>query len=218
MRVLMGGSFDPVHEGHLHTAETLRQQLALPQVSLLPAACSPLKPPGAADHHRLAMLQLAVEAYPGLVIDDRELRRPPPSFTIDTLRDLRTETGPEVPLAWVMGADTLGDLANWKDWEQLPSLAHLIIVDRPGYSWPIQGAVYQWLERLPCLTMNDAGTVNRLQCTPCGCVVRAGLPPEPASSTAIRAGIDAGICPPGLPAAVWQYILDHHPYPSAIRT
>jgi cytidyltransferase-like protein len=117
--ILFGGSFDPVHEGHLKTAEALRLALGLSSVTLLPAARSPLKPAGTPDSHRLSMLQRAIVDYPGLLVDDRELRRPPPSYSVDTLRELRAEIGSDWPLGWVIGTDTLQGLSQWKDWQQL---------------------------------------------------------------------------------------------------
>jgi nicotinate (nicotinamide) nucleotide adenylyltransferase len=123
MTILFGGSFDPVHEGHLKTAIALRDLLGVPTVSLLPAARSPLKPESTADSHRLAMLQLAIADCiannHALTIDDRELRRPPPSYTVDTLLELRAEIGTDAPLVWVMGADTLAGLSQWKNWQSL---------------------------------------------------------------------------------------------------
>lgn len=213
MHAVFGGSFDPVHEGHLRTAETLRQQLQLPTLHLLPAARSPLKAAATPDHHRLAMLQLAVADYPGLHIDDRELRRPPPSYTIDTLRELRRELGPDMPLVWVMGSDTLAGLAQWKGWQQLPQLAHLLLVKRPGAPWPASGTVTEWLATLPV-----AASVDQLQCAPAGKQLRMALPPQPFSSTSLRDALldrtPDSPCPAGLPDSVWRYILRHHLYQS----
>lgn len=218
MLALLGGSFDPVHEGHLRTADGLRRQLGLARLVLLPAARSPLKAPGTADHHRLAMLRLAVQDYPGLVVDDRELQRPPPSYTIDTLRALRAECGQGLPILWVIGSDALASLPAWKAWQDLTGVAHLVVLDRPGYPWPSSGPVADWLARHPCAALGDAGTVDGLQCRAHGNIVRASLPPEPVSSSAIRAGLQSGHRPAGLPERVWHYILDHHLYLSAAQT
>lgn len=211
LHAVFGGSFDPVHEGHLRTAAALRERLGVAQLALLPAARSPLKTGTTADHHRLAMLQLALADYPGLVIDDRELRRPPPSYTIDTLRELRQQLGPSVPLAWVIGADTLAGLDRWKAWQQLATLAHLLVVERPGAPWPASGAVADWLASLPA-----ADKVDQLQCSPAGYWLRVVLPPQPYSSTAIRAALQQrgpdSPRPAGLPEGVWQYIRQHHLY------
>lgn len=214
MLAILGGSFDPVHEGHLHTAAAIRQQMPGGQLLLMPAARSPLKNTGTADHHRLAMLELALAAYPGLSIDTRELQRPPPSYTVDTLRDLRRECGPVTPLVWVMGSDALAGLSRWKDWRSLPTLAHLLIVDRPGIPPLLDSDVAAWLQSLPSVT-----SVDQLQYSPQGNVVRLALPPQPYSSTAIRHALQQrrqdSTRPAGLPEPVWQYICHHHLYQSA---
>lgn len=211
MTILFGGSFDPVHQGHLETAAALRQQLGVSTVSLLPAARSPLKPDSTPDAHRLAMLQLAIAAYPGLIIDERELQRPPPSYTVDTLLAMRTETGANTPLIWVMGSDTLAGLSQWKNWQTLTNLAHLLVVERPDSIWPTRGAVADWLAQLP-----SVASVDQLQCSPKGKLARLALPPQPFSSTAIRATLHQrgtnSTRPDGLPDSVWQYILQHHLY------
>lgn len=211
MHVVLGGSFDPVHEGHLHTAAALRERLGIPGLTLLPAARSPLKPAGTPDRHRLAMLQLAVQDFPGLLVDDRELRRPPPSYTIDTLRELRSELGTTSPLVWVLGADTLADLSRWKDWQQLTALAHLLVVERPGARWPATGPVAEWLATLPA-----AASADQLQCRPSGALMRIALPPQPFSSTALRMALAQRspdtAKPAGLPEGVWRYITEHHLY------
>jgi nicotinate-nucleotide adenylyltransferase len=211
MTILFGGSFDPVHEGHLKTATALRDLLGVPTVSLLPAARSPLKLESTADSHRLAMLQLAITDYSALTIDDRELRRPPPSYTVDTLLELRAEIGADAPLVWVMGADTLTGLSQWKNWQSLVDLAHLLVVERPDTTWPIEGVVADWLRHLP-----SEASVDQLQCSPKGKLVRLALPPQPFSSTAIRATMHQrgmnSTKPDGLPDSVWRYILQHDLY------
>lgn len=211
MTILFGGSFDPVHAGHLETATAIGKKLGAPTVSLLPAARSPLKQAGTADSHRLAMLRLAVADYPGLVVDERELRRPPPSYTVDTLRKLRAETGAEAPLVWVMGTDNLAGLAQWKDWQALADLAHLLVVERPAAEWSASGPVADWLSTLP-----SVASVDQLQCSPNGKLLRLALPPQPFSSTGIRAELNQRTTdsakPDGLPDSVWRYILQHDLY------
>lgn len=207
MNVLMGGSFDPVHEGHLRTALAVKDWLQADRVCLVPAACSPLKQHTTADEHRLAMLALATASYPGLSIDGRELKRPPPSFTIDTLRELRAESGPVCPIIWIVGADSLTELDRWKDWQQLTDLAHLVFVLRPGYTRPSTGSLADWL-----VQRTSSDPLNRLNCTPCGQCVFLDLPPQPFSSTAIRQALRQGVHPEGLPDAVWHYIQEHKLY------
>ncbi|HSC75366.1 MAG TPA: nicotinate-nucleotide adenylyltransferase [Pseudomonadales bacterium] len=211
MTILFGGSFDPVHEGHLETAAALCRQLGASTIALLPAACSPLKPDSTTDAHRLAMLKLAIADYPGLIIDERELHRPPPSYTVDTLQAVRAEIGANTPLVWVMGLDTLTGLPQWKHWQTLIDLAHILVVERPDAKWPQNGAVADWLMTLP-----SVASVDQLQCEPKGKLARLALPPQPFSSTAIRAALHQRgtnpTKPDGLPESVWQYILQHDLY------
>ncbi|MGV8921854.1 MAG: nicotinate-nucleotide adenylyltransferase [Thermomonas sp.] len=132
MRVFYGGTFDPVHNGHLAVARTVRDALSA-QVALLPAHDPPHKGATRADAvQRAAMLELAVTGEPGLCVDRRELRRAGPSWTVDTLTELRGELGKHVPIAWLIGADSLLQLASWHRWRELFGLAHILVVDRPG--------------------------------------------------------------------------------------
>lgn len=134
MRIgVFGGSFDPVHHGHLIVAQEARRALSLTEVRFVPAREQPFK---AGRHHaavedRLAMLRLAIEGVPGFVADARECRRPGPSYTIDTLRELRTEF-PEAALCLLVGADTARDFPKWRDAEAIRRLATLVILTRPG--------------------------------------------------------------------------------------
>ena len=207
MHVMMGGSFDPVHEGHLRTAMAIKDLLQADQVFLVPNARSPLKQHTTADVHRLAMLQLAIAAYPSLVVDDCELVRPAPSYTIDTLEAQRKASGSDLPIVWIMGADGLADLHRWKNWRTLTDFAHLVIVQRPGHSPQPSPAVYGWLAE-----RSTPDALNRLNCTPCGYCLFWDLPPQPFSSTAIRQALRHGAPVEGLPDTVRQYILRHHLY------
>lgn len=211
MLILFGGSFDPIHTGHLATAEGIRRALHATTLTLLPAARSPLKPTVTPDRHRLAMLRLAIQDHPALCIDERELQRPAPSYTVDTLRDLRLEHGPHKPMIWVMGSDSLAQLAQWKEWQALTTLAHCLIVDRPDSPWPARNAATEWLSTLPRAT-----EANQLQCSANGLWLHLTLPPQPFSSTAIRAQLAQRNPdtpqPEGLSKPVWHYILDHALY------
>ncbi|MCI4566871.1 nicotinate-nucleotide adenylyltransferase [Lysobacter sp. CFH 32150] len=130
--VCYGGTFDPVHNGHLAIARAVRDALAT-QVHLLPAADPPHKGPTHADaKQRAAMLELAVDEESGLHVDRRELDRDGPSYTIDTLHELRAELGPDAPIAWMIGSDSLLELDTWKHWRQLFDYAHILAVQRPG--------------------------------------------------------------------------------------
>lgn len=144
---LYGGSFDPVHLGHVATAEELLQRLPFSEIRFLPAARSPLKADGSRAGDRLAMLQLALKGKQGLTIDERELHRPPPSYTIDSLREIRAELGPDAPLVFILGLDSFLGLPAWKDWQDLTRHAHLLIVSRPGHEAVFSPALTEWLKK-----------------------------------------------------------------------
>lgn len=132
MLICYGGTFDPVHNGHLTIARTVRDALSA-QVALLPAHDPPHKGPTRADSvQRAEMLALAVDGEPGIWVDRREMNRDGPSWTVDTLDQLRSELGVDAPIAWLIGADSLLQLASWHRWRRLFELAHIVVVDRPG--------------------------------------------------------------------------------------
>jgi nicotinate-nucleotide adenylyltransferase len=130
--VCYGGTFDPVHEGHLAVARAARDTLGA-VVALVPAHDPPHKGPTRADAtQRARMLELAVAGEPGLSVDRRELLREGPSYTFDTLGELRVELGDDAPLAWLVGADSLLQLHTWHRWRELFERAHIVAVQRPG--------------------------------------------------------------------------------------
>jgi len=132
---IYGGAFDPIHFGHLAIAEEARWACGLDQVLMIPTASQPLKPGHyVSAHHRLAMVRLACTGNPALIPSALELERPPPSYTIDTLRICQTRYGTDVELVLIVGADAAADLPRWRDCEQIPHIARLAIVHRPGYT------------------------------------------------------------------------------------
>ncbi len=130
---IFGGSFDPVHNGHLRLAECCCEQADLDAVWLVPAALQPHKPVGpvATDADRLAMLRLAVAGRERLVVSSLEIDRGGVSYTVETLRAIR-EAKPKAELFFLMGADTLRDLPNWREPEEVVRLATPLVVGRPG--------------------------------------------------------------------------------------
>lgn len=133
---ILGGTFDPIHYGHLRAAVEVKDRLGLAQMHLIPCAQPPHRnEPAASAQHRLAMLQLALTDHAGLVADDREIRRGGVSYMIDTLASLR-EDYPQQPLLLFVGVDAFSHLAAWKQWQDLFDLAHIVVVTRPGYSNP----------------------------------------------------------------------------------
>lgn len=132
MLLFYGGTFDPVHNGHLAVARTVCDALSS-RVALIPAHDPPHKGATSANAlQRAEMLELAVKGEPGLSVDRRELDRDGPSWTVDTLAELRRECGNDVPIAWLIGADSLLQLSSWHRWRELFDLAHVLVVDRLG--------------------------------------------------------------------------------------
>lgn len=131
--VILGGSFDPFHNGHWRMAETAQAQLAADVVLFVPTAQSPFKPrgPQASFADRLAMIQAAIAGQAGWRVSDIEGQRGGVSYTIDTLRALRGEF-PDAVFHLVVGADALADFHHWKDYEEILTIAELAVVDRPG--------------------------------------------------------------------------------------
>lgn len=184
-----GGTFDPVHAGHLAVARAARAVFGT-DVAFVPAADPPHRAaPGASAAQRAQMLALAIAGEPGLSVDPRELRRSGPSWTVGTLRELRAERGPDRPLAWVLGADAFRGLPSWHDWEALLELAHFIVAVRPGHALdalppPLAAASRgRWRD--------DPAALAR---SPAGCLFRLDMALHPASATEVRRGLagDAG--------------------------
>ena len=210
---MLGGTFDPVHYGHLRAAADVRTALALPAVVLVPAADPPHRPPpGAAAADRVAMLEIAVAGDPGLAIDRREIARGGKSYTVDTLRELRAQW-PARALAWIVGADTFLGLPTWHRHREILELAHLVVIARPGVDLRarLDGELAAlWSARATA----DPGALAR---SAAGAIVPVTTSPHAVSATAIRATLaraplDRVALARLLPAAVLAYIENHHLY------
>ena len=199
----LGGAFDPVYIGHLRGAMAVRDTLNLERVDLIPAAQSPLKDQATVDAvHRLAMLERAVANLHCIDVDTRELDRPGPSYTADTLEDLRHEYGAERPLVWIIGADILASLPQWSRWRELLDFAHLVVMGRPDAE-PHPSEVSAWLEENK---IDKAGLLSQ----PSGGVFTLAQPLLDISSSDIRAMMAEGRDPRFLlPDGVMEYISDH---------
>ena len=207
--VLYGGTFDPVHEGHLSIARATRDALAT-TVHFMPANDPPHRAaPGANALHRARMLDIAIAGEPGLVVDRRELSRDGRSYSIDTLRALRADIGAQRPVALLLGADSFLSLPTWKAWEALFDLAHLIVAERPGSG--IDEAMAPELAQIAVPRMaNDAGA---LLATPAGCIWRLRQPLVDASASEVRARIaNGGAWMQLVPSPVAAYIARHRLY------
>ena len=132
---LFGGTFNPIHYGHLRSAEEVSEALNLHRVWFIPAALPPHK--AGADvtpfEVRLAMTRLAVGRHPRLSVSDVEGRRPGKSYSIETLRHFREELGPQGELYFILGMDAMLEIASWKNYQELFTLSHFVVLDRPGY-------------------------------------------------------------------------------------
>ena len=136
---IFGGTFDPIHLGHLRTGFELLQLLSLAELRWIPVGDpGHREAPLASAELRLAMLRAAVADQPGFVVDDREMRRAGASFTIDTLEELRAEL-PGRPLCLVLGMDAFLGFTRWRRWQDILALAHLVVAHRPGWERPMEG-------------------------------------------------------------------------------
>lgn len=198
----LGGTFDPIHYGHLRSAAELKQRLGFDAMVLVPCHRPPHRGvTGASGLQRLTMVQLALTEFPQLQLDDCELQRPQLSYTVETLRHLRRQHGPTTSLCWVMGMDAFAGLDRWYHWQRLLDLAHLVVIARPGEEKPASGAVAAFAQ--------GHGLVRRQQLKElaAGGIWFEELTPHSVSATAIRQNIAHCRSVSGqLPDAVTDYI------------
>jgi len=191
-RLLYGGTFDPVHLGHLAIARAVADVYGEP-VFLIPAADPPHRPPpGASAEQRAAMLELAAAGDPRLRVDRRELHREGPSYTVDTLAEVRAQLGPALPIIWVMGIDSLQQLDTWHHWKHLFEIAHVLGVERPA--GPVDPA---WLLRHAPAVAAEVATRRcdpaQLARSPAGGYAALPMRPlRPESATQVRVRIRHG--------------------------
>ncbi|HEY3383234.1 MAG TPA: nicotinate-nucleotide adenylyltransferase [Vicinamibacterales bacterium] len=210
---ILGGTFDPVHLGHLAAAQAASAALALDRVLLIPSHHPPHRPrsPHASAFHRFAMVSLAIGGHPQLTASDVELRQPGPSYTAVTLRALHRSGTPASQLFFITGTDAFADIATWHDYPAVLDLAHFIVISRPGRSFDALES------RLPDLAPRMRMAESRAK-MPAGVVespriflVTADTPDV--SSTEIRARARAGqSLETFVPAAVEDHIRRHGLY------
>jgi nicotinate-nucleotide adenylyltransferase len=183
---VFGGTFDPIHYGHLRTAFELWQELHLTEVRFLPTGSPPHRDrPYASPELRLRMVQAAVADEPAFVVDDREVRRSGLSYSVDTLTELRREL-PDRSLCLILGMDAFLGLPNWHRWRELFGLTHIVVAHRPGWKAPTSGPLGE--------VMVDHGTggIRDLHEKPAGRIYVHAVTQLEISSTELRQIIETG--------------------------
>ena len=185
---IFGGTFDPIHNGHLTIASELAQLLDVGEVRMIPCAYPPHRgEPNVLTEHRLAMLSAAVnDNNSPLIIDDIELRRSAPSYSIDTVKLLRKELGADIPLFMCIGMDALSKIDSWHQWDQILDFCHIAVSSRPGYKLPEVGSLCEWITR------HRSDDLSEIKKKPSGHVYLCDLSMLDISSTNIREKIGKG--------------------------
>jgi nicotinate-nucleotide adenylyltransferase len=161
---IFGGTFDPIHFGHLRTAFELLHTLRFAEVRFVPAGNPPHRDsPLAVAALRLALVRAAVADQPGFVVDDREVRREGPSYAVLTLREIRGEF-PQRPVCLIVGMDAFHGLPQWHAWREILPLAHIVVAHRPGWQAPAEGPLGELLaerrtDRIDDLHESPAGRI-----------------------------------------------------------
>lgn len=209
---IFGGTFDPIHNGHLAMAGELKAALALDEMRLLPCHLPPHRQqPGVSSQLRAEMAEMAVLDCKDLSVDCRELNRHSPSYSIDTLIELREELnnefGSNTSLTLCMGMDSLNSLTSWHRWDELLNYAHIAVVSRPGCEYPdASSEVGLWL-------LENQGSPDTIAAQAAGTVSVYQLSLLAISATDIRAQIAQGESPSALlPQRVWQCIKERGLY------
>ncbi len=202
---LLGGTFDPIHFGHLRGALEAGECLELDELRLIPSARPPHRgQPGATPRQRLDMVQLAVDeksgARNGMLVDDRELARDRPSYSVETLESLRSDLGDAVTLFMILGWDAFGGLPSWHRWEELLELCNLVVLQRPDFDPELPEVLK---DLLAARSVSDPASVSAR----CGQIVCLSQTPLAISATHIRALVAAERSPRFLlPDVVLDYI------------
>lgn len=198
---ILGGTFDPVHLGHLRVCVELRELLGLDHVRLIPNRVPPHRDaPRASDAQRADWIAEAIADEPGLCLDRRELDRDGASYTAETLAGLREELG-DTPVVCIMGQDAFDGLVTWHRWEEIPRHAHIVVVPRPG-------TTAGRLDLLPGVRITQ--DIDDLHNTPAGCLYAAQVTPLAISSTQVRRLLVQGRSVRYLvPNAVWRSLADN---------
>ena len=204
---LFGGTFDPIHNGHIEIAERLLSDLALDKIYFIPCKQPVLKQAASATpEQRVAMLKLAIDDNKQLIIDQRELTRTTPSYTIDTLNSFRQEM-PDTPLYFILGMDAFLSLPQWHQWQALLAYCHFIVINRPC---DISNSPPQLAQ---LIKQHQVETAEELHNQSAGKLLFLNYPPIDLSSTAIRNKVTSEkIINQKIPKAVAEYIKKYQLY------
>lgn len=207
---ILGGTFDPIHFGHLRAAEEILDYLNLDEMRLMPCGSPPHRAlPMANAQHRLAMVKLAIHQT-DLKIDDREIKRQGPSYTVDSLMSIRHEF-PKASLCLCLGLDAFLSITTWHAWEKLIELANIVIIDRGGWDIPSTGVIADFL------TKHLLTSTQKINDFAFGKIVQVVIPPLEIKGSSIRALLVAGHSVEFLlPHSVIEYIHKHHLYEEMI--
>ncbi len=207
---VLGGTFDPIHYGHLRPALELLETLDLAEIRFVPCRIPAHRgAPRVTAEQRLALVRLATVGQPGFVTDDRELRRDGPSYMVDTLTSLRDDFGADAPLCLILGSDAFRELHTWRRWEALSGLAHIVVMQRPGILQPFPPILEGFITPR---VIYDAVELRR---RPAGGILFQPVTQLNISATQIRALLARGQSPRYLlPEAVLAYIHDRALYRS----
>ena len=206
---ILGGTFNPIHNGHLHLAERLQQTLAFEAIRFMPASIPALKDvPNISAEQRAYMVELAIVDHPTFQIDSRELERVGPSYTIDSLISLRKELGDKMSICWLIGSDAFAKLNTWHRWNELLNHCHFVVVKRPLSEELNWNAEVKLL--LETHQTNDANTLKK---SASGKVLIQEIEALDISSTQIRQHIASKTnVSDVMPSSVIKYIQQHQLY------
>jgi len=184
---ILGGTFDPIHHGHLRIAQEALEQCNLAQVRFIPSGTPPHRAtPNAAAKSRWEMVRLALNSHSDFLVDVREVFRTDPCYTVDTLAGLRAELGPQQPLCFILGGDAFLQLHTWHEWKRLFELAHIVVLQRAGEK-PLGNAMLKADAALQTeYQARLAPGAGALHETPNGAIFVADMPALEISSTNIR--------------------------------
>ena len=202
---LLGGTFDPVHNGHSRIALDIADKCVLESIRFVPNARSPLRDSAKASNiDRIAMLELALATDDRFCVDQRELQREPPSYTVDTLQSLRDEL-PTTPLCFILGTDAFMQFHLWHCWQDIPGLAHLLIAARPGCEISFQDKALRAM-------FNERKTenVDDLHDKASGRIYMCDVTQVNVSATQIRENVAAGKSLEGLVCEPVAHYIEQH--------